>query len=486
MRDCVFAIWLLTLTAALAQETVTIFSVPMPPHWPVVLAAVVPKSLNIPATAQFSWRFPTASNPSCTSNGVQNVSPCTGKIVDHWFPEGDHRVELSITDSSISFPITATTTLQIRPIDAFPVASRPEIRSIPIELWNEKYVKAFYRLKENGVYDHLSAIHRQSFSVGRNHQSTQRSAAHASPAFLPWHRMSMRVLERCIQVAAGDDELGMPYMDWMLQWTGLDQYVGGTGDASQNFVLNSGPFSRANWTLPDDYAEPVKALHRNLGADASFRWQTQEEWDRLMAISNYDLPPFNERPTPGSFRNALEGWLVTQDLSYGQNHNGVHRYIAGTMGAVIFSFQDPVFHLHHTNVDRIFTIWQKRHQCDTGRGSAECYRPGETDPDVNENLPGFVRDTTTAGKARFGIQGAMYTDVLWPTDVRIDEILIAESGYRYLAPGQRPLPSGKLRYPLPGYSTPVTRGKSTSDGQRAMTYSGLLFGTILAVMTTLL
>lgn len=429
-----------------ANTGITIWAVPMQPNWPVTMAAIIPPNLSLSNRTIYSWTFPTSRNPSCTVDGRQNVTPCRGKVLDHHFPEGTHLIQLRVEDPTLPSAVEVSVQIEIKPISAFPVAIRPEIRQISEDTWRDKYLKAIYMLKAIGVYDHLSKIHRSTFTVGSVAGSgTQRSSAHSSPSFLPWHRVSMRVLERCIQVAADDDEIGLPYWDWMKGSDGIDRYMGGTGDASKNYVVQSGPFSQANWVLPADFPDPIKALKRNFSADASYRFQTQEEFDKLMSIPVYDLPPFNERPTPGSFRNALEGWITASgDTSYGFNHNGIHRWVGGTMGEVTVSFHDPLFHIHHSQVDRMFTLWQKLQKCDDGHGSAECYRPGETDPDVNAGLAGAVQDKTPGGRNRYALQGAMFTDPMFPWAIRPVDTLRVEQGYRFLNPDEKqPASSGR-------------------------------------------
>jgi hypothetical protein len=54
------------------------------------------------------------------------------------------------------------------------------------------------------------------------------------------------------------------------------------------------------------------------------------------------------------FRNRLEGFKGTG------LHNQVHRWVNGDM-APAHSPNDPVFFLHHCNVDRIWEGWMRRH-----------------------------------------------------------------------------------------------------------------------------
>jgi hypothetical protein len=41
-------------------------------------------------------------------------------------------------------------------------------------------------------------------------------------------------------------------------------------------------------------------------------------------------------------------------------HDGVHQAIGGNMSVVDLSARDPIFFLHHANVDRLWTAWNRR------------------------------------------------------------------------------------------------------------------------------
>jgi tyrosinase len=70
------------------------------------------------------------------------------------------------------------------------------------------------------------------------------------------------------------------------------------------------------------------------------------------------------------FWDALEqGW---------RTHNGAHNYIGGHMGGAL-SPNDPIFWLHHTNVDRIWHLWQQDRLTQTpGSTLADHYPPAQT------------------------------------------------------------------------------------------------------------
>jgi hypothetical protein len=55
-------------------------------------------------------------------------------------------------------------------------------------------------------------------------------------------------------------------------------------------------------------------------------------------------------PSYTEFTTTLEGL-----------HADVHAWVGGTMRDLLTSPADPLFWMHHANVDRIYTLWQKTH-----------------------------------------------------------------------------------------------------------------------------
>ena len=68
----------------------------------------------------------------------------------------------------------------------------------------------------------------------------------------------------------------------------------------------------------------------------------------------YDQTPFNSSSSGGT-RNHVEGWVGPARI-----HNNVHVWVGGDM-QLSSSPNDPVFFLHHCNVDRIWAAWQEKH-----------------------------------------------------------------------------------------------------------------------------
>lgn len=226
------------------------------------------------------------------------------------------------------------------------------------------FVAAIRALKANGTYDNFVRQHREAFLMSPN------DPAHNGPAFLPWHREYLRRFEAALQQVANDRNLGLPYWDWTVDnspnaslW-GPD-FMGGNGVGFDQRVT-TGPFafSTGQWTLTvRDPGETADFLQRAFGAMGSLPTKTQI--DDALEITPYDSAPWNRQSNVDtSFRQRLEGRI----------HNPGHMWVGGSMMAMS-SPNDPVFWLHHCNIDRLWAVWQRAHP-------GEAYVPESGTPGV--------------------------------------------------------------------------------------------------------
>lgn len=192
-------------------------------------------------------------------------------------------------------------------------------------------------------------------------------SAHRCPAFLPWHRELLYQFERDLQAAAGDPNLAIPYWDWSTDqqhdgppW--LDDFMGGDG---ADGPVTTGPFAgAANWRLSLS-EDGVDHLVRGFGRVPQFtRLPAPAEVNAVLSLLPYDAAPWSDSARLASFRNELEGWHVPPGSDIpGGLHNLVHVWVGGNTGTMLPSTSpnDPVFFLHHCNVDRLWAIWQQAH-----------------------------------------------------------------------------------------------------------------------------
>jgi len=126
--------------------------------------------------------------------------------------------------------------------------------------------------------------------------------------FLAWHRRYLLQLEQRLQQV--DPALTIPYWDWM-----KDRKI-------------AAPLSKPG-------------LLRS--------WSVTRQWDASQLPIEADLQAVNAQTRFTPFQRRLE-----------QVHGYAHEAVGGTM-AGSSSPADPLFFLHHANIDRLWSLWQRSH-----------------------------------------------------------------------------------------------------------------------------
>jgi tyrosinase len=135
---------------------------------------------------------------------------------------------------------------------------------------------------------------------------------HSNPRFLPWHRVYLLRMEEllmavdptvCIPYWKSSEEQAFP--SWLLGFTPTVNLIGGPHTVTRNIG--------------------VFAVLPNAAAVAA-------------AMANGTFNPF---------ASALEGV-----------HNSGHVWVDGSMGGISTAPTDPVFWMHHAEIDRIWAEWQ--------------------------------------------------------------------------------------------------------------------------------
>ncbi len=158
--------------------------------------------------------------------------------------------------------------------------------------------------------------------------------AHASLFFLPWHRAYLAWFEGTVQRLTGDDGWGLPY------WNYSDP-----GNADALFLpaeFRVPTRTIAGETVPNPLFDPS----RNAGPIPV------EDIDVVAALT--------ERRFVGGVPDVGFGG-TDRDRRFGDvestPHNWVHVDIAGLMESPATAGQDPIFWLHHANIDRLWEVW---------------------------------------------------------------------------------------------------------------------------------
>jgi len=182
---------------------------------------------------------------------------------------------------------------------------------------------------------------------------TYSAGAHGGPAFLAWHRQFLLRFEDALRSVNNGQypNVTVPYWDWTVD--GFPTIiVGGPGDSSR--IVTTGPFaySTGNWTVNLAQAGGPE-LRRNQSLPSTAVYSAVEVQGIIDSLRIFDSWPWDmSSSTTTSFRSALEENF----------HNGIHVLIGGNMGFVPTAVNDPVFWLHHANVDRVWCKWQVAHE----------------------------------------------------------------------------------------------------------------------------
>lgn len=337
-----------------------------------------------------------------------------------------------------------------------------------------RFTAAILKMKSTGVYDRFIVIHQASMAMphGDTNPAHMNMWAHRRPGFLPWHRQLILDFENELRAADSSlhggaaSNLTLPYWDWVhyrtrkhfIWWWGQiwgDDFMGGNCDSRKHQAVTNGAFraplpnSDGSWKL---FYTPNKGgalqldmdppgpdfLQRNLGADIpSGELPTQKEWDAAKVITVYDSKPWDETvgantSQPGfigvdSFRNVFEGFVRFDPArDEPELHNKVHMWVGGSMEP-ISSPNDPIFFLHHCNVDRLWAYWQLRNP-------QVPYLPDGSTPDLTgpegHNLNDAMHPWDGVARA-FTLPSGGTLNLSLPT-IKIRDVLNHNSlGYRY-------------------------------------------------------
>ena len=193
-----------------------------------------------------------------------------------------------------------------------------------------RFLNAFTQINAMGALGPLVDIHSNAI-----HQM------HSNPRFLPWHRIYLLRMEEllmsvdptvCIPYWKSSEEQAFPA--WLLGFT-------------PTVTLMSGPHT----------------VNRNIGAFAIL--PNAAAVTAAMANGTFN-----------TFAPAVEGV-----------HNSGHVWVGGTMGSITTAPCDPVFWMHHAEIDRIWFEWQAANpgQNPSLAGAAATMDPwSETEPDTRD------------------------------------------------------------------------------------------------------
>ena len=172
--------------------------------------------------------------------------------------------------------------------------------------------------------------------------------------FLLWHRAYLYYFERILRAASGDSTLSVPYWNY-------------TDEAQRLFptLFGEQEFEGANGPEPN----PLFDARRENAFTFGFYELTEAavSADRALAAKTF----FDDSSGRGIAGDPNAGAGVSQGLIERRPHNLLHFAIggfiattpdgsegtAGLMGEVATAAFDPIFWVHHSNIDRLWNLW---------------------------------------------------------------------------------------------------------------------------------
>ena len=142
---------------------------------------------------------------------------------------------------------------------------------------------------------------------------------HGTLLFFAWHRGYLYHFERILRAAAGDPNLTLPYWDW-----------------------STAPMLPEPYRLPADASNSLYDDTRNINDGSALPSPVVVD-DLNTALAKISFPP-----------SGFDGFSPSLE---GSPHGAVHVLIGGRMGSVPTAANDPIFWLHHGNIDRVWNQW---------------------------------------------------------------------------------------------------------------------------------
>lgn len=165
----------------------------------------------------------------------------------------------------------------------------------------------------------VQQAHIHCFNCGQGVQ------VHGSWQFFAWHRAYLYFHERILGKLIGNENFRLPYWDW---------------DSATHRRMP------AAYTTPSGSGNPLDNSTRFLGATTPV---PNEDVDSTVMNPIYLLANFTDFGGNASFGGVPEG----------TPHGAVHVDVGGNMGAFATAAHDPLFYAHHSNVDRVWSLWNK-------------------------------------------------------------------------------------------------------------------------------
>jgi hypothetical protein len=237
----------------------------------------------------------------------------------------------------------------------------------------QRYIDAVLALKaqdsvihpgSQSRYDDFVETHLNAMWDFATNSMRMLSWGHVDSVFLPWHRELLYQFEQLLQSV--DPTVTIPYWDWTRHQSSADTgfpfkhaFISVDGDDADSDKVKREPGA------PSPYPYPFDPQTWSLGVTVIDPGDSLDFFQRQFGeFSNAPNLPLNDSVVTGTgtnFRAAINGANSYTTLRSRSEdlHNLVHRWTGGNMLRMT-SPNDPVFFMHHAQIDRMWSIWQRK------------------------------------------------------------------------------------------------------------------------------
>ena len=241
-----------------------------------------------------------------------------------------------------------------------------------------------------------------------NSKDSRPDFGHEGPAFLTWHRYFLLFIERELQKISNNDNFALPYWDWEKNDGREIMKNGYLGEFDFDYMYDKNKcrypkIESKQWITVCDKALREKDATCSQLREVCNVAEDLTKGNNLCRNGTQGITMDDDRRFPAAyeivealnkfeyenkaedytwiqsvgFRNALEGFVGlhcdsstlmlssdekgNEDNAHGYLHNAVHLYISGHMFFPPSASNDPIFFLHHANIDRIFEMWLRKY-----------------------------------------------------------------------------------------------------------------------------
>lgn len=180
---------------------------------------------------------------------------------------------------------------------------------------------------------------------------------HGGWFFLPWHRAYILCFEEIVRHVI-KDELNGPD-DWALPYWNYTRVTNGDPNSPESQACRRLPIEFLTPDWPDGNGDnplflAVPDRDKDAATGHSIQWPEVNPHNAMQAPHFTGVTQFGSADTDSQLIHLNNGGTGQLEM---QPHNLIHGFVGGVMSQM-FSPRDPVFWLHHANIDRLWSAWR--------------------------------------------------------------------------------------------------------------------------------